>query len=156
MNKSFINNPWKQIMYMSFWGVLILLKFWLFSSELTKTWEFSCHRMPGCARFAEIWSELTKTWSSGATEFWVWIGNCNVKVWKSTEDKLHNIWRSVKFEQNEHTPEFEWTNSTKTGVFTQFQQKENTPVIVSVLFLKIYCAVHLHETLSTYFTSKYF
>ena len=59
----------------------------------------------GCARFAENWSELTKTWSSGATEFWVWIGNCNVKVWKSTEDKLHNYWRSVKFEQNEPTPE---------------------------------------------------
>ena len=33
----------------------------------------------GCARFAEILSELTKTWSSGATECGVWIGNCNVK-----------------------------------------------------------------------------
>ena len=61
-------------------GVLVLLKFWRFSSE------------------------LTKTWSSGATECRVWIGNCNVKVWKSTEHKLHNIWRSVKFQQNEHTP----------------------------------------------------
>ena len=58
----------------------------------------------GCARFAEILSELTKTWSSGATECRVWIDNCNVKVWKSTEHKLHNIWRSVKFRQNEHTP----------------------------------------------------
>ena len=26
-------------------GVLVLLKFWRFSSELTKTWEFRCHRM---------------------------------------------------------------------------------------------------------------
>ena len=26
------------------------------------------HLVPGCARFAEILSELTKTWSSGATE----------------------------------------------------------------------------------------
>ena len=34
----------------------------------------------GCARFAEILSELTKTWSSGATEFRVRIGNCKVKV----------------------------------------------------------------------------
>ena len=59
---------------------------------------------PGCARFAEILSELTKTWSSGATECGVWIGNCNVKVWKSTEHKLHKIWRSLKFQQNEHTP----------------------------------------------------
>ena len=51
----------------------------------------------GCARFAEIWSELTKTWSSGATQFWVWIGNSNVKVWKSTEDKLHKRWNSNYF-----------------------------------------------------------
>ena len=49
----------------------------------------------GCARFGEISSELIKTWSSGDTEFWVWIGNYNVKVWKSTEEKLHKIWRSV-------------------------------------------------------------
>ena len=53
----------------------------------------------GCARFAKIASELTKTWSSGATEFWAWIGNCNVKVWKSTEDKLHKIWNSKYFSQ---------------------------------------------------------
>ena len=53
----------------------------------------------GCARFAEIASELTKTWSSGATEFGVWIGNCNVKVRKSTEDKLHKIWNSKYFSQ---------------------------------------------------------
>ena len=63
------------------WGVLILLKFWQFSSE------------------------LTKTWSSCATEHRVWIGNCNFKVWKSTEHKLHNIWHSVKFQQNKHTPD---------------------------------------------------
>ena len=65
------------------------------------------YRKLGCARFAEIASELTKAWSSGATEFGVWIGNCNVKVWKSTEDKLHKISNSnylVKFQQNEHTP----------------------------------------------------
>ena len=64
----------------------------------------SVETVQGCARFAEILSELTKTWSSGATECGVWIGNCNVKVWKSTEHKLHNIWRSLKFQQNEHTP----------------------------------------------------
>ena len=54
------------------WGVLVLLKFWQFSSE------------------------FTKTWSSGATECGVWIGNCNVKVWKSTEHKLHKTWRSLE------------------------------------------------------------
>ena len=43
-----------------------------------------------------------KLGSSGVTECEVWIGNC--KVWKSTEHKLHKIWRSVKFQQNEHTP----------------------------------------------------
>ena len=69
-------------------GVLVLPKLQVNSQKLG---------VQGCARFAEIASELTKTWSSNATEFWVWIGNYNVKVWKSTEDKLHNIWRSVKF-----------------------------------------------------------
>ena len=48
-------------------------------------------------KFEQFSSELTKTWSSGATECGVWIGNCNAKVWKSTEHKLHNIWRSLKF-----------------------------------------------------------
>ena len=57
------------------WGVLVLLKF--------------------------EWTH--KNLESGATECGVWIGNCNVKVWKSNEHKLHNIWRSVKFQQNEHT-----------------------------------------------------
>ena len=59
------------------WGVLVLLKFWVNSQKLG---------------------------SSGATECGVWIGNCNVKVWKSTEHKVHKTWRSVKFQQNEHTP----------------------------------------------------
>ena len=68
------------------WGVLVFLKFAQFSSE------------------------LTKTWSSSATECGVWIGNCNVKVWKSTEHKLHNIWRSLKFQQNEHTPAMKHNN----------------------------------------------
>ena len=34
---------------------------------------------------------------SGATESEVWIGNLNVKSWKSTEHKLNNIWRSLWF-----------------------------------------------------------
>ena len=38
-----------------------------------------------------------KIGSLGATESEVWIGNFNVKVWKSTEHKLHKIWRSLKF-----------------------------------------------------------
>ena len=58
-------------------GVLVLLKFWVNSQKLG---------------------------SSGATECRVWIGNLNVKVWKSAEHKLHKIWRSLKFQQNEHTP----------------------------------------------------
>ena len=48
-------------------------------------------------KFAQFSSELTKTWSSGATECRVWIGNCNVKVWKSTKHKPHKTWRSLKF-----------------------------------------------------------
>ena len=81
---------------------------WVFVAELPLL-KYICNCtivnvFQGCARFTENLSELTKTWSSGATECGVWIGNCNVKVWKSTEHKLHNIWRSVKFLQNEHTP----------------------------------------------------
>ena len=41
------------------------------------------------------------------TEFLVWIGNCDVKVRKSTEEKLHKIWNSnffAKIQENEHTP----------------------------------------------------
>ena len=41
--------------------------------------------VPILLKFWQFWSELAKTWSSGATECGVWIGNCNVKVWKSTE-----------------------------------------------------------------------
>ena len=78
------------------------LKFCEFTSNFSKTstpqMNFLTSRR-GCARFAEIACELTKAWSSGATEFWVWIGNCNVKVWKSTEDKLHKIWNSKYFSQ---------------------------------------------------------
>ena len=59
-------------------GVLVLLKCWQFSSE------------------------LTKTGSSSATECIVWIGNYNVKAWKTTGHKLHKIWRSLKFHQNFH------------------------------------------------------
>ena len=63
------------------WGVLVLLK------------------------FSQSSSELTKAWSSGATECRVWLGNCNVKVWKSTEHKLQNIWPSLKFaEIQEYIP----------------------------------------------------
>ena len=60
-------------------------------------------------KFGQFSSELTKTWSSGATECGVWIGNCNAKVWKSTEHKLHKIWGVLvllKF----------WVNSQKLGV----------------------------------------
>ena len=82
-NECQAENQFLSSIFSGAWGVLVFLKFWQF------------------------WSELTKTWSSGTTECGVWIGNCNVKVWKSTEHKLHNIWRSVKFQQNEHTPELQ-------------------------------------------------
>ena len=47
-----------------------------------------------------------KTLSFGAKECRVWTGNFNVKVWKTTQYKLHKIWRSLKFtkiQENEHT-----------------------------------------------------
>ena len=67
----------------------------IYPKKFSKEFRFT----QGCARFAKIASELTKAWSSGTTEFGVWIGNCNVKVWKSTEDKLHKIWNSNYFSQ---------------------------------------------------------
>ena len=64
------------------WVVLVSLKFWHFSPE------------------------RTQTWSLGATESEVWIGNLNVKAWKTTKHKLHKSWRSLKFckkiQENEH------------------------------------------------------
>ena len=57
-----------------------------------------------CWNFDILIVNLQKNWSSGATESGVWIGNCNVKWWKSTEHKLHKIWCSTQFQQNEHTP----------------------------------------------------
>ena len=55
-------------------------------------------------KFAEILTcfhvNSEKLGSSGATECRVWTGNYNVKVWKSTDHKFHNIWRSLKFFTN--------------------------------------------------------
>ena len=55
------------------WGVLVFPKFG----------NFSC--------------ELKETESSSITEFEVGMGNFSVKARKSTEHKLHKIWRSLKF-----------------------------------------------------------
>ena len=95
----------------------------------------------GCARFAEILSELTKTWSSGATECGVWIGNCNVKVWKSTEHKLHNIWRSLKFQQNEHTPGKQYLKSIS--------------VIISLQLLKFWMLKDQNSIVKLYYLRKH-
>ena len=97
------------------WGLcsvafLLLHCNWLFKLHLSNLLKlinllnYHFLHVQGCARFAEIWSELTKNWRSGATEFGVWVDNCNVKMWISTEQKLHNFWRSANFERNEHTP----------------------------------------------------
>ena len=53
--------------------VLVFLNFWHFSPE------------------------RTQTWSLGATECEVWIGNFNVKAWITTKHKLHKIWCTLKF-----------------------------------------------------------
>ena len=59
-----------------FWGVLVFLKILHFSPE------------------------RKETGGLGATESEVWIGNFNVKAWKTTEHKLHKIWHSLKFCKN--------------------------------------------------------
>ena len=63
--------------------VFVFLKFWHFSPE------------------------RKETGSLGATGSEVWIGNFNVKAWKTTKHKLHKIWRSLKFcknSGNKHNP----------------------------------------------------
>ena len=57
--------------------------------------------VPVFIKFGQFSSELTKTWSSGATKCGVWIGNCNVKVWKSTEHKLQKMWCWLKFQMTQ-------------------------------------------------------
>ena len=50
--------------------------------------------------FLNIWHfspEHTQTWSLGATESEIWIGNFYVKARKTTKHKLHKIWRSLQF-----------------------------------------------------------
>ena len=74
-------------------------------------------------KFGKLSSELTKTWSSGATECRVWIGNCNVKVWKSTEHKLHKIWHSLKLQQKRAHPRGYITRNPKQG--NQWPHKKN-------------------------------
>ena len=71
-----LKGTWTNYFFWKHRGVLVLLRFG----------QFSC--------------ELQKTGSSGATESEVWIGNFNVKAWKTTEHKLHKIWRSRKFYKN--------------------------------------------------------
>ena len=77
----------------------------LFSGEFTVDADYIFYLSPqGCARFAEIASELTKTWSSGATEFGaIAMLKCeNLPRTNSTKYETQNI--LVKFQQNEHTP----------------------------------------------------
>ena len=50
--------------------------------------------------FRHFSPERTQTWSLGATESKVWIGNLNVQAWKTTEHKLHKIWRSQKISKH--------------------------------------------------------
>ena len=47
--------------------------------------------------FPHLSSERAEIGSLGAGESEVWIGNLNVKARKTTEHKLHKIWRSLKF-----------------------------------------------------------
>ena len=63
-------------------------------------WKIPSH-FPGVCSFSwnfDVFDVNSKeTGRVGATESEVWIGNLNVKAWKTTEHKLHKIWRSLKF-----------------------------------------------------------
>ena len=47
--------------------------------------------------FPHLSAECTETGSANITQSRVWIGNFNVKAWKTTKHKLHKIWRSLSF-----------------------------------------------------------
>ena len=47
-------------------------------------------------KFSHFSPESKETWSLCAKESKVWIGNLNVKTWKTTEHILQKIWRSLK------------------------------------------------------------
>ena len=93
----------------------IVSAFYLYRPTVVSSYVHAC-RKRGCLYCAVLsvpWGELVlvkfevnsqKLGGQAPQNFLVWIGNCNVKVWKSTEEKLHNTWRTVKIERNEHTP----------------------------------------------------
>ena len=104
-------------------GVLVLLRFWQYSSE------------------------LTKTYSSGTRECEVWIGNCNVNVWKSTEHKLRKIWCSTQFKQKEHTPgcEIGFNHGKVTMDFVHFS---NFNDVILLIFVSIFADILTSVTFS--------
>ena len=61
--------------------------------------------------FSHFSAELKETGSLGATESEVWIGNLNVKAWKTTEHKLHKIWCSLKFCKNSAKRAHPWAKT---------------------------------------------
>ena len=61
-------------------------------------------------KFGYYSRELKETGSSGATESEIWIGKFNVKAWKTTEHKLQNIWRSLKFCKNSWKQAHSWVH----------------------------------------------
>ena len=87
-------------------------------------------------------AECKETWTSGATESGVWIGNFNVKTWKTVEHKPYKIWRSLnfaKFEENEHTPRIlrkipMWHQNKST-----LGESPSKPLTLIVHHLSIHC-----------------
>ena len=60
-------------------------------------------------KFSHSSPEPKETWRLGTTESQVWIGNFNVKAWKTTKHKLHKIWRSLKFCKNTGRQAHPWS-----------------------------------------------
>ena len=78
----------KVLIYISWKFGYLLCNHWYLSFDMCMSVKL------GCACFLNIWHfspEHTQTWSLGATESEVWIGNFNVKAGKTTWHKLHKI-----------------------------------------------------------------
>ena len=92
--------------------------------------------------------------SSGATECEVGIGNLNVQAWKTTEHKLQEIWRSLKFCKNSGKRAHPWFFSPSGNPgYSSFTLKVNW-VEIFMTINKIVCLMYLPYSL--YHKSKLF
>ena len=91
----------------------------------------------GVLVFVNLWqfsAGLKEIGSLGTTENEVWTLNFNVKAWKTTEHKLHKIWRSLIFCKISAKRAHPWYNR-------DFQHIESYNVTVYYIYILCSCTV---------------